>query len=567
MKFPTRLALVLSAAGLAAQLASAAAAWPGFTVPVPTTSTSARGEAFANPIITGFSPDPSLCRVGDDFYLVTSTFEYFPGVPVYHSRDLVNWELISYCLTTPSQLPLGHCLSSSGIYAPVLRYHDGVFYMITTNFASKGAFYVTATDPRGPWSEPVWLGNMNADPSLLFDDDGKVYVVHPSGHGKNGGLIYLMELDVKRGAYVEGQQAPGRLIWTGTGGQYPEGPHLYKIAGQYYLMIAEGGTGSDHRETIARSDKPEGPYIPFENNPILTHRDLPDHPISSAGHADLVQLQDGSWWGVCLGVRPKDWRSPLGRESFLAPVEWSAEGWPIMGDNRRLSVVGPGPALPRHPFPAKPVRDDFAAPALDLEWNHIRNPDAARYSLTARPGWMRLTGSAVSLDDLSSPTALVRRQRHFDVRLATSLEFAPTRDGDEAGIVLRQTDALHAEFCVRREGGENFLVLKLTEPVDPKQPNRKTELYRAKAPAGAVQLEVVADRDNYHFGWKTADGRRGQVGSIPTATLAVEASWPKGIMCFTGMMLGVYATGNGAETSAPADFDWFDYEPLSPPAK
>jgi alpha-N-arabinofuranosidase len=534
---------------------------PAFSMPTPALSASARGAAFENPIIRGFSPDPSICRVGDDFYLVTSTFEYFPGVPVYHSRDLVNWDLISYCLTTPSQLPLGNCLSSSGIYAPTLRYHDGLFYMITTNFASKGAFYVTARDPRGPWSEPVWLGNMNADPSLLFDDDGKVYVVHPSGHGKNGGLIYLMELDVKRGAYAEGQQAPGRLIWTGTGGQYPEGPHLYKINGQYYLMIAEGGTGSDHRETIARSDSPYGPYIPFENNPILTHRDLPNHPISAAGHADLVQLQDGSWWGVCLGVRQKNWVSALGRESFLAPVEWSTEGWPIMGEQRRLRLDGPGPALPRQPLPPKPARDEFSAATLDLEWNHVRNPDATRYSLDARPGWLRLKGASVSLDDLASPTAVVCRQRHFGVQLATRLDFSPTRDGDEAGIVLRQTDALHAEFCVTRTNGARRLVLRLSEPVKPTEPCKKTVLSDIQAPAGAIQLLVTADRDQYRFTWKSADGKTGDAGSIPTSALAVEASWPKGIMCFTGMMAGLYATGNGAEASVPADFDWFDYLP------
>lgn len=559
----TRIAVMLAVICCGAALGSEPQPYPPFSVPTPATSLSARGERFENPIITGFSPDPSICRVGDDFYLVTSTFEYFPGVPVYHSRDLVNWELISYCLTTPSQLPLGHCPSSSGIYAPTLRYHDGTFYMITTNFAAKGAFYVTATDPRGPWSEPVWLGNMNADPSLLFDDDGKVYVVEPGGYGRNGGLIYLIELDLKRGAFAHGQQAPGRIIWTGTGGQFPEGPHLYKINGQYYLMIAEGGTGSDHRETIARSDTPEGPYIPFENNPILTHRDLPNHPISAAGHADLVQLQDGSWWGVCLGVRPRNGVSALGRESFLAPVEWSEDGWPIMGDARRLRVNGPGPALPRSPFAPKATRDDFSAPAFDLEWNYVRNPDASRYSLTERPGWLRLHGSAVTLDDLASPTAIVRRQRNFDVQISTRLDFVPTRDGDEAGIVLRQTDALHAEFCVTRLNGENRLMLKLSEPVKLTEPCKQTVLFDGKAPAGVVTLSVSADRDQYRFSWESSDGMKGDAGMISTRSLAVEASWPKGIMCFTGMMVGLYATGNGHDTGAPADFDWFDYQPVS----
>jgi xylan 1,4-beta-xylosidase len=549
-----RLSVILSILTFPA-LMSYSETLPEFKLLDQSTTSSARGACFENPVVRGFSPDPSICRVGDDFYMVCSSFEYFPGVPVYHSRDLVNWELISYCLTTPEQLPLNDCPSSSGIYAATLRYHDGLFYMITTNFADKGEFYVTAKNPRGPWSNPVWLGAMNADPSLLFDDDGRTYVVHPGSFGPRGGLIYLMELDLDKGAYKEGQQLPGSLVWTGTGGQFPEGPHLFKINGRYYLMVAEGGTGSDHRETIASSDNPFGPYIPFENNPILTHRDLPDNPISSAGHADMVQLQDGSWWGVCLGVRQKNGVSPLGRESFLVPVEWNDEGWPIMGERRRVTLQGPGPAIARHPFPAKPVRDDFTSASLDLEWNYVRNPDLSLYSLSARPGWLRLVGSAATLDDAASPTALLRRQKNINLSFATRMDFQPSRDGEEAGIVLRQTDSLHADFCVRRTNGERRLVLSLTDP------RKKVEMFNILAPEGAIRLCVVADRDKYRFMWKAEDGSSGEAGSIPSVVLTVESSWSNGgVMCFTGMMIGVYASGNGAASVTPADFDWFDYE-------
>ncbi len=531
-------------------------ALPGFSLPEQPTTLSARGADFRNPVVTGFSPDPSICRAGTDYYMVCSSFEYFPGVPVYHSRDLVNWELISYCLTTPSQLPLGGCRSSSGIYAPTIRYHDGLFYMITTNFAEGGEFYVTAKDPRGPWSEPVWLHSASADPSLLFDDDGKTYVVHPAGGGFGTGMIYLMELDLAKGAYTPGQKLPGRLIWTGTGGQYPEGPHLYKINGLYYLMIAEGGTGGDHRETVAVSDSPWGPYMPFENNPVLTHRDLPDNPISATGHADMVQLPDGSWWGVCLGVRPRNGVSPLGRESFLMPVEWTRDGWPVMGDRRRVLMEGPGPALPRGRAVAQPVRDEFDAPSPGLEWNYVRNPDPARYRLGERPGWLRLKGAAATLCDHAPQTALVRRQRDFSVRFATFLDFNPVRDGEEAGLVLRQTDELHADFCVVRENGVRRLILRLVEP------GGVVRLGEAPIPAGPAQLAVHADRDRYRFVWKSGDGPEKTVGEIPSERLSVEASWSNGgVMCFTGMMIGVYATGNGAESTAPADFDWFDYEP------
>ena len=490
--------------------------------------------------------------------MVCSSFEYFPGVPVYHSRDLVSWELVGYCLTRPSQLPLNSCPSSSGIYAPTLRYHDGLFYMIATNYADKGEFYVTAKDPRGPWSEPVWLGSACADPSLFFDDDGRVYVVHPTGYGPRGGLIHLMELDLKNGKYADGQTLPGRLIWTGTGGQFPEGPHLYKRNGRYYLMIAEGGTGGDHRETVAVSDSPWGPYVPFENNPVLTHRDLPDFPISSAGHADMVQLQDGSWWALSLGVRPQKNRvSPLGRETFLMPVEWTEDGWPILGENRRILPQGPGPALPRAPLAEKPVRDDFSSETPGLEWNFVRDPEPSRYSLSARPGWLRLLGAAATLGTHAPQTLLLRRQRHFDLRAATLMEFAPARNGEEAGLVLRMTDELHADFCVVRENGTARLVLRRTDPKSCR------EISNVPAPKGAVELCVVADAENYRFLWKGSDGTSGEAGSIPAADITVEASWAKGgVMCFTGMMIGVYATGNGSDSTTPADFDWFDYEPL-----
>lgn len=528
-----------------------------FSLPARQTTATARGPEFQNPVVRGFSPDPSLCRVGDDYYMVCSSFEYYPGVPVYHSRDLVNWELISYCLTRPSQLPLNTCRSSSGIYAPTIRYHDGLFYMITTNYAEGGEFYVTAKDPRGPWSEPVWLGSMSADPSLLFDDDGKTYVVHPGGEGPRGGMIYLMELDLAKGAYKEVSTLPGRLVWTGTGGQFPEGPHLYKINGRYYLMIAEGGTGDDHRETIAVSNSPWGPYIPFENNPVLSHRDLPNNPISAAGHADMVQLPDGSWWAMSLGVRQKNGRSPIGRETYLMPVEWTDDGWPILGWSRRILMKGFGPALPREALPERPVRDDFSSETFNLEWNYVRNPDESRYSLSERPGWLRLKGTSASLNAQGPQTILVRRQRDFDLRFGTLLDFNPARDGEESGLVLRMTDELHADFCVIRKSGVRHLVLKLSEP------GKISVLSDALLPDGPVQLSVVADRDNYSFLWKSGDSAETNAGLVPTAKLAVEASWANGgVMCFTGMMIGVYATGNGADAEDPADFDWFDYEPL-----
>ncbi len=248
---------------------------------------------YQNPVIPGFYPDPSVCRVGEDYYLVTSTFQYFPGVPVFHSRDLVHWRQIGHCLTRASQLPLENASSYGGIYAPTIRYHDGVFYMITTNVNAGKHFIVSTSDPAGEWSEPVWIDQAGIDPSLLFDGD-RVYFSWTMR-----GAIYQAELDIGTGKLL----TEPRLIWRGTGGRYPEAPHLYKIDGTYYLMVAEGGTENGHMETLARSSSPWGPFEPCPHNPILTHRNRGAHSIQGTGHADVVQAHDGSWWAVFLAFR------------------------------------------------------------------------------------------------------------------------------------------------------------------------------------------------------------------------------------------------------------------------
>lgn len=276
-------------------------------------------DHFSNPIIPGFYPDPSMCRVGNDYYLVTSTFEYFPGVPLFHSRDLIHWRQIGHCLTRSSQLPLEKAGSSGGIYAPTLRYHNGKFYMVTTNVA-VGNFFVYADDPAGEWSEPVWLEHKGIDPSLFFDDDGKVYFTWTTDN-----QIWQCEIDINTGATL----TKPRPIWSGTGGRYPEAPHLYKINGTYYLLIAEGGTEYGHMVTLARADSPWGSFESCPHNPILTHRHRGANPIQGTGHADLVEAHDGSWWMVFLAFRTLAHYQNfhhLGRETFLAPVKWDEAG-------------------------------------------------------------------------------------------------------------------------------------------------------------------------------------------------------------------------------------------------
>src|SRR6266498_3094311 len=262
-------------------------------------TTNGSSFGFDNPVISGMAPDPSICRVGDDYYLVTSSFEYFPGVPVYHSKDLIHWRLLSYSLSRPSQLPLVLLKRHGRIWAATIRYHDGTFYLVTTNKSEgRGNFFVHTKDPAGEWSEPVWLDQGGIDPSLLFDDDGKVYLT-TGGAPDCPARICQSEIDIKTGKRLSDVQP----LWSGSGGSSPEGPHLYKINGLYYLMIAEGGTEYGHMETIARSRSPRGPFEAAPGNPILTHRNFKASTIQGTGHADLIQAHDGSWWLVFLGFR------------------------------------------------------------------------------------------------------------------------------------------------------------------------------------------------------------------------------------------------------------------------
>ncbi len=272
---------------------------------------------YKNPIIPGFNPDPSICRAGSDYYLVTSSFEYFPGVPVYHSTDMVNWQNIGYCLTRDTQLPLQKCRASGGIYAPTIRYHDGLFYMVTTNVSNKGNFYVTAKDPAGEWSEPFWVDQGGIDPTIFWDEDGKSYFLSNGHTNKNG--IVLSEINLKTGK----RTTEPIIIWQGTGGRYPEGPHIYKKDGYYYLLISEGGTEYGHMITIARSRQIYGPYESCQYNPILTHvgKITQNNPIQGTGHADLVQDTKGDWWMVCLAFRAFNGQHhTLGRETGILTV-------------------------------------------------------------------------------------------------------------------------------------------------------------------------------------------------------------------------------------------------------
>jgi xylan 1,4-beta-xylosidase len=513
--------------------------------------TSCSGQnntTFNNPIISGFYPDPSICRVGDDYYLVNSSFEYFPGVPIFHSKDLVHWRQIGYCLTRKSQLPLDKMRASGGIYAPTIRYHDGTFYMITTNVDGGGNFYVTAKDPAGPWSEPIWIKDGGGiDPSLFFDDDGTVYYHRQQG-GRHG-CTAQSTINLKTGK-LEGEL---KEIWRGTGGIWPEGPHLYKINGKYYLMISEGGTSYGHMVTVARSDSPWGPFESNPNNPILTHRELDGNPIRAVGHADLVETPDG-WWLVCLAIRPKGGLyHHIGRETFLAPVAFE-DGWPVVNKTGTIDLVMPAPKLPQHIWPKLPPRDDFDTDKLAMQWNFLRNPYEKDFSLTARPGYLRLNGSAVTFNDQDSPAFVGRRQTDFNCTASTQLEFDPDSENEEAGLVARAFDRFHYEIGITLKDGIRRAFLRKVvrgEIIDP--------IKYVDIQPGPVILSIKATPLSYEFSCQSSTGVQKVLGTALTKDLSVEIIGFERGMCFTGVYFGMYASGNGKRNTNPADFDWFEY--------
>ncbi|MCW0484479.1 glycoside hydrolase family 43 protein [Gaoshiqia sediminis] len=507
-------------------------------------SIAGAAQGYQNPVIPGFHPDPSVCKAGDDFYLVTSSFEYFPGVPIFHSKDLVNWEQIGHCLTRPSQLELEKTRPSGGIYAPTIRYHDGTFYMITTNVSDKGNFIVHTDDPAGEWSDPVWLKQGGIDPSLYFEGD-KCYLTSNPGN-----CIYLSEINPMTGE----QLSESRAIWTGTGGRYPEAPHIYKKDGWYYLLISEGGTEYGHKVTIARSKNIDGPYESNPANPILTHMNVnaQNNPIQGTGHADLVQANDGSWWIVFLAFRPQSGlHHMLGRETFLAPVRWDKNAWPVVNGDGTVDLNMDVPTLPLQPFPQVSYNTEFDEDKLGFEWNYLRNPKSENYSLSARKGYLRLKATPVSLDDLDSPTFVGRRQEHIDLTATVKMDLFDAQKGDESGITVFMNNESHYDLFLKQTAtGKRVLVLR----------------YRLGAlshtacevvmPKGNVYLQVHGDKDYYSFAYST-DGKNFEtLDKVNVRYISSET-----VGGFTGIYLGLYATSASKTSKAYADFDKFVYVP------
>jgi alpha-N-arabinofuranosidase len=500
---------------------------------------------FKNPIITGMNPDPSICRVGDDFYLVTSTFEYFPGLPIYHSKDLVHWKLIGHALSRPNNNPLMGCYASTGgQYAPTIRYHKGKFYVIGTNYGGKGTqgiSYVTATDPSGPWSDPIWIGLWYVDPSLEFIND-TAYYLSPD----NAGSFLLGIIDIQTGKF----KVPLKKVASGLGGSSPEGPHFYKVNDNYYIMSAEGGTGYEHREVIQRSKSPWGPYEPSPINPVLSNMTSPQSPFQAIGHADLVQIQDGSWWAVCLGIRPRGGKyQHLGRETYLAPITWDKDGWPRCGKDGIVLENFPSPNSKKHVWEREPVRDNFDASGLNLNWTFIRNPHEEDWSLSERPGYLSLKGSKVNFKEKDSPAFIGRRQTAFNMVASTKINFIPISDNEEAGLVIRADDKNHYDLLITQNTGKRVVMLRQYLQ------NAVANISYKPIPDGDIILSITATDLEYKF-WAYKEGKVAElVGTATTKDISNEK-----VGGFTGAFIGMYASGNGKANVSPAYFDWFDFE-------
>ncbi|MBR1448405.1 MAG: glycoside hydrolase family 43 protein [Prevotella sp.] len=500
-------------------------------------------QELRNPIIPGFHPDPSVCRVGADYYLVNSSFEYFPGVPVFHSTDLQQWEQIGNVLTRESQLSLREASGWQGIYAPTIRYHQGRYYMITTNVGRKNRqegeasdnFMVTATNPAGPWSDPIWLKQGGIDPSLYFEGSRCYMVSNPDN------VITLCEIDPRTGR----QLTQSRAIWQGTGGRWPEGPHIYKRGVYYYLLISEGGTELAHSVTIARSRSIYGPYEANPHNPILTHCSLKgqDSPIQGTGHGDLVEDADGKWWMTFLAYRNNNGSyHHLGRETFLAPVEWTVEGWPVVNGGEPIVLNEP---------PKQRRYVDFTKP-LGPEMVYIQNPDSTAY--WQHDGKMRLYGSVHEMPVNRQPTFLGMRQEAALFTMDTKISGVELNDGDEAGLCVYQMHDGNVQCCVNNFRGVYRLKVRLNL-----KGVRTLLLDRSVGSAQIENLWLRAKSNGkyYNFYYSTNGEKYHWLESVQCSLLSTET-----VGGFTGVMLGIYAHMGSAKYQSGrsyADFDYIEY--------
>lgn len=513
-------------------------------------------DEFYSPILQGCYPDPSITRKGEDYYLVNSSFSMFPGVPIFTSKDLVNWKQVGHVLDRPSQLKVEKSGVSHGIYAPDIKYnkHNDTFYMITTQFAGGiGNMVVKTKDPAKGWSEVQKLNFEGIDPAIFFDDDGKAYIVHndapPQGTEQYNGhrVIKMWDYDLDKDQVVAGSD---KIIVNGGVdlSQKPiwiEGPHIYKKNGKYYLMCAEGGTGGNHSEVIFMSDSPKGPYVPADNNPILTQRYFPKdrkEKVDWAGHADLVETPDGQYYGVFLAIRPNEKnRVNKGRETFILPVDWSGK-YPVfqnglvpMKSKLKLPAGvqnqnGQNGFLPNGNFT---YNDKLTDKNLDFRWIAMRGPRES--FITVTKNGVKVNPFASNIKALAPVSALFHRLQHESFETSVTLDFKPKSEKELAGITCYQSETFHYVFGITKKDKDFYIVLERTEKGQSKLiASEKISLSKP------VKLQVVADKDEHSFNY-SLDGRNYKNLGGPVSGDILSTDVAGG---FTGSLIGLYSTSS-----------------------
>jgi xylan 1,4-beta-xylosidase len=523
-------------------------------------------KQYTNPILAGFYPDPSICRVGTDYYLINSTFAYYPGLPVFH---------IAYAIDRPEQLPLQGAGVSRGLFAPAINYHKGLFYIVCTLIDKGGNFVITAKNPAGPWSNPVWLKEVDGiDPSLFFDKDDKAYIIYNSNPPGNKSLwdghrtIRMREFDYSKLKVVGeeklvingGVDISKKPVWI-------EGPHIYKINDWYYLLCAEGGTAYNHSEVVFRSKSVGGPYVPYEKNPILTQRHLDPSrkdPITTTGHADLVQTQDGKWYAVFLGCRPYEGNFfNTGRETFMAPVKW-VNDWPVILDGNE--VVKYKYPLPLSSVYKNPVnlysgnftfKDDFNKPSLEKRYSFLRTVTKPWYSLKKKAGFLTMDVRSETAAGISNPSLVAHRQQHLTCEASTSLSFTPTNENEKAGVIIFQNEQHFYFLCKSLDKGKP--VIQLYKSATSGADSTNMELLQTQSLTGniskPVTLKIKADKSLSSFLY-SIDGKNWILlqDNVDGKFLSTEKAGG-----FVGSVFGLYATSLGNHSNAKAAFDWFKY--------
>lgn len=501
---------------------------------------------FKNPIISGFYPDPSVCYAEGYFYLVNSTFQYFPGIPLFRSSNMIDWEQIGHVLTRKSQLNLTEAKASQGLFAPTIRYHGGRFYMIVTHVNDGGNFFVYTDDIMGEWSDPIYVPHQGIDPSLFFEGD-KVYYTG-TGQDENGvSGIFQCEIDILTGKLI----TKSRCITYGSGGRYVEGPHLYHIGEYYYLLIAEGGTEYGHMITFFRSKDPYGPFESCPNNPILTNRNLGGYYIQGAGHGDLIQDKEGKWWMVHLAFRQTGkWRQfhHLGRETFLVPVEWTKDGWikaGVDGTCRSGYTYSMGQWSIDEQSMDETERPEQNWKLNEVEMCFLRNPIIENYKVESE-GKFSLKGSKDSLNEMGTPTFLGMRQKENKCNISYRIQADKMYLGQEAGFTVYMDEDHHYDLKICKESPGYLASLAIT--VGGKTLKEKEIQFKHSS----ISVRVRSDSDYYYFYVENELGEEVSLGEVKTKYVSSEVA--EG---FTGVIIAGYCIANRDGESG-----WIGFEPL-----